>query len=143
LSDPARVEEHIAARMKARPRPANAYVAPRTPVEQTIAGIFGTLLGIEQTGIDDNFFQIGGHSLLAIQVIFRIRDAFDVELSARDLYDGEFTVAQLAAKVVRLQLRTADSTRIGEVLDKLNALSEEEVRELLAGAADMKGEAPK
>jgi len=44
---------------------------------------------------------------------------------------------------VRLQLRTADSTRIGEVLDKLNALSEEEVRELLAGAADMKGEAPK
>ncbi len=143
LSDPAQVEDHIAARTRARPSIANPYVAPRTPAEHTIAGIFGKLLGIDPIGVNDNFFQIGGHSLLAMQVIFRIRDAFDVELSARDLYDGEFTAAELAAKVARLQLRTADSARIGEVLDKLDALSDEEVRALLVGAAGMTGEAPK
>ena len=119
------------------------FVAPRTPDEHTIAGIFGKLLGIDEVGVNDNFFQIGGHSLLAMQVIFRIRDAFDVELSARDLYDGEFTVAQLGAKVARLQLRTADSTLIGEVLDQLDALSDEEVRALLVSTASVKGEAPK
>jgi len=142
LSDPEQVQEHISARTRTRPDIGSPYAAPRTPGEQTIAAIFGKVLGIDRVGVDDSFFQIGGHSLLAMQVLFKIREAFNVEMSARDLYDGAFTVAQLAAKVMRLRLRTADSARIGEVLDKLNALSDEEVRALLGGKADTKGRAP-
>ncbi len=142
LSDPDQVQEHISARTRTRPDTGGAYAAPRTPGERTIAAIFGEVLGIDRVGIDDNFFRIGGHSLLAMQVLFRIREAFNVELSARDLYDGAFTAAQLAAKVMHLRLQTADSARIGEVLDRLNALSDDEVRALLDSTADTKGRAP-
>jgi FkbH-like protein len=131
LSAADQIQEHISARTRTRPDTAHPHVAPRTPGERAVAEIFGKVLGIDQVGVDDNFFQIGGHSLLAMQVLSKVREAFDVELSARDLYDGEFTAAQLAAKVMHLRLRAADSTRIGGVLDRLNALSDEEVRVLL------------
>jgi acyl carrier protein len=139
LSTPHQIEEQIAARTRVRPDTGRPYVAPRTPGERTIAEIFGHVLGIDEVGIDDNFFQIGGHSLLAMQVLSKVREAFDVELSARDLYDGEFTAAQLTAKVMYLRLGAADSTRIGVVLDRLDALSDEEVRALLDGTAAPKG----
>jgi acyl carrier protein len=100
------------------------------------------VLGIDRVGVDDNFFQIGGHSLLAMQVLFKIQEVFDVEMSARDLYDGAFTAGRLATKVMHLRLRTADSMRIGEVLDQLDTLSDDEVRSLLASATDTKGRAP-
>jgi FkbH-like protein len=142
LSDPEQVQEHISARTRTQPDIGSPYAAPRTPGERTIAAIFGEVLGIDRVGVDDNFFQIGGHSLLAMQVLFKIREAFNVELSARDLYDGAFTAAQLATKIMHLRLQTADSARIGEVLDRLNALSDEEVRALLDSAADTNGRAP-
>jgi acyl carrier protein len=102
----------------------------------------GSVLGLAQVGVDDNFFLIGGHSLLAMQVLFRIREAFDVELSARDLYDDAFTAARLAEKVMRLRLQTADSVRIGEVLDQLDALSDDDVRKLLDSTATSQHPAP-
>ena len=139
LSTPDQVQEHISARARTRPDTGHPHVAPRTPGERAIAEIFGKILWIDRVGVDDNFFQMGGHSLLAMQVLSRVREAFDVELSARDLYDGAFTAAQLAAKVMHLRLRAADSTRIGEVLDRLNALSDEEVRALLDRTADTNG----
>ena len=142
LSDPEQVQEHISARIRTRPDTGSPYVAPRSPGEQAIAAIFAAVLGIDRVGVDDNFFQIGGHSLLAMQVLFRIQEAFNIEMSARDLYDGAFTAAQLATKVMHLRLRTADSVRIGEVLDRLSTLSDEEVRSLLASATDPKGRAP-
>jgi FkbH-like protein len=141
LSDPDQVQEHISARTRTRPDTGHSYVAPRTPGERVVAEIFGKVLGIDQVGVDDNFFQMGGHSLLAMQVLYKVREALDVELSARDLYDGAFTVAQLTAKVMHLRLRGADSTRIGEMLDRLNALSDEEVRALLDSTADTNGRA--
>jgi FkbH-like protein len=142
LSDPVQVEEHISARTGTRPDTGSVYLAPRTPGERAIAAIFAAMLGIDRVGVDDNFFQLGGHSLLAMRVLFKIQEAFNVEMSARDLYDGAFTAARLATKVMHLRLRTADSMRIGEVLDRLNTLSDEEVRTLLASATDIKGRAP-
>src|SRR6185369_1051343 len=49
------------------------YVAPRTEVEEIVAGIWATLLGVPQVGRYDNFFQLGGHSLLATRVVSRVR----------------------------------------------------------------------
>lgn len=79
---------------KAQPELADAFVAPRTPVEKRFAEIWEKVLGVEQVGIHDNFFELGGHSLLATQVISRLREAFQVELPLRHLFEAP-TVAGL------------------------------------------------
>jgi acyl transferase domain-containing protein/acyl carrier protein len=78
-----------------RPVLTTEYMAPRTEVEERIAGIWRELLGIEQIGIHDNFFDMGGDSLLGIQVAVRLNEALTTELSVQDLFDVP-TVAGLA-----------------------------------------------
>jgi amino acid adenylation domain-containing protein len=74
------------------------YVAPRTPIEEELARIWAKVLGKQQVGIHDNFFELGGHSLLATQLTSRIRDAFQVELPVRHLFEAP-TVALLARQI--------------------------------------------
>jgi amino acid adenylation domain-containing protein len=71
------------------------YVAPQTPVEDVVAGIWAEVLGLERVGIRDNFLELGGHSLLVTQIATRIRDTFQVELPLRILFESA-TVADLA-----------------------------------------------
>jgi acyl carrier protein len=78
------------------------FVAPRTPLEETIAGIWGQVLGLERVGIHDNFFMLGGHSLLAIQVIALLHSATQVELPLRSFFETP-TVAQLTELLSQLQ----------------------------------------
>ncbi|MEK6282496.1 MAG: non-ribosomal peptide synthetase, partial [Acidobacteriota bacterium] len=87
----------------ARPQLEKSFVAPRTPIEETIAAIWQKILGLKTVGVEDNFFDLGGHSLLATQVISRIRNAFEVEsLSLRRLFETP-TIAELAAAVIEIQ----------------------------------------
>ena len=74
--------------------------APRTPVEQRLALIVASLLDTSAVGVNDNFFLLGGHSLLGTQLIARVRDAFGVDLPLRALFDHP-TVEALAAEVER------------------------------------------
>jgi amino acid adenylation domain-containing protein/non-ribosomal peptide synthase protein (TIGR01720 family) len=82
----------------ARPELEGMYVAPRSPVEEELARMWAALLGVGRVGVHDGFFDLGGHSLLATQLISRVREAFGVELSPRDLFDAP-TVAGLARTV--------------------------------------------
>ena len=76
-----------------------AYRAPHTPIEQTVAGVFAGLLGVHDAGLDDDFFVLGGNSLLATKAVSRINEALDANVSVRELFEAS-TVSALAARVV-------------------------------------------
>jgi hypothetical protein len=116
--------EHI------RPRMAQAYVAPRTPTEEILAGIYADVLGLQRVGVLDNFFEMGGHSLLAIQVIVRMRASFRIEMPLHHMFEQP-TVAGLAGIVIETQAAQADSDEIAQILEELNQLSEDEAESLL------------
>ncbi|MEH2138509.1 non-ribosomal peptide synthetase [Nostoc sp.] len=71
------------------------YVAPRSQVEELLGEIWAKILLKEQIGVHDNFFELGGHSLLATQLISRIRDTFQIDVTVRNLFEAP-TIEQLA-----------------------------------------------
>jgi amino acid adenylation domain-containing protein/non-ribosomal peptide synthase protein (TIGR01720 family) len=95
----------ICSTIHSRPSLRNEYVAPRNEVENVLADIWQKLLGISEVGIHDNFFELDGHSLLATQVISRVRESFQIELPLRTLFEAP-TVAGLAERIDEARLLT-------------------------------------
>jgi amino acid adenylation domain-containing protein/non-ribosomal peptide synthase protein (TIGR01720 family) len=87
-----------------RALPAPEYTAtrdakqPRTPREELLAALFAEVLGIPEVGIDDNFFGLGGHSLMAARLVNRVRTVLEAELTVRTLFEAP-TVAALAGRL--------------------------------------------
>jgi amino acid adenylation domain-containing protein len=106
-------------------RPAELpVVAPRTPVEEVLKGIFCEVLGLEQVGVEDHFFELGGHSLLATQVVSRVLEFFPVKLPLRVLFEQP-TIAQLGGWLeVAGEAAGADVTKIAEVVLQVNEMPE-------------------
>ncbi|MFL6257618.1 MAG: amino acid adenylation domain-containing protein, partial [Pyrinomonadaceae bacterium] len=77
---------------------AQAFIAPRTPIEEMVAGICARVLGRESVGAFDDFFDLGGHSLLAFQLIARLREAFRADLHVRTIFETP-TVAEMARHI--------------------------------------------
>lgn len=86
----------------ARPELRETFVAPRTHVERKLADIWSNLLGVSQVGVQDNFFEMGGHSLLATQFVSRVREAFQVEMPLRQLFEQP-TIAGVAKLIEHAQ----------------------------------------
>lgn len=83
-------------------RPVNAeFVAPATLVQEVVAAIWADVLGVEKVGKIDNFFHLGGHSLLAIQVVSRLREAFNAEVPVRSLFESP-SLEQFSGRVQQI-----------------------------------------
>lgn len=104
-------------------------VAPRTPLEEQLAEWVCGLLRIEEVGIHDNFFEIGGQSLLTTQLVVRMRDELGVEPPLRSVYEQP-TIAQWAELVLREQLANESDS---ELLEQLADMTDEEAESFLEG----------
>ncbi|HET6364286.1 MAG TPA: amino acid adenylation domain-containing protein [Nitrospirota bacterium] len=85
-----------------RPELRESYIAPRTPIEEALAGIWAEVLGLELIGIHDSFFEAGGNSLLAIRVISRINKAFQIDLPLPSFFESP-TIVGLSQTIEKLR----------------------------------------
>ncbi|HST60051.1 MAG TPA: non-ribosomal peptide synthetase, partial [Longimicrobium sp.] len=121
---------------------ADTYVAPRNPTEEVLAGIWTEVLGREQVGVKDNFFEIGGQSLLAARVVSRIQDALDVEIGVVSMFEHA-TIDEFARLLSASPASSVESWNAAPVpgsasspqhlLSVMDELSDEELDRLLAG----------
>ncbi len=110
-------------------RDEKTFTPPRTPEEEKIAEIWSNVLDVKPIGVDDNFFDLGGHSLSATRVVTRIREAFDITLPLRLLFDSP-TIAAIAEHVKNTR-EQCEVGRIAAMVEQLSHLSDEEAKALL------------
>lgn len=113
-----------------RPEMEIPYAAPSSDVERKIAAVWEEIFGIQGIGVNDTFFALGGNSLLAIQLITRLRNSLDVEVSMSSLFEQP-TVAGLAATIASSRLQQEEVEEVERIYKDLENLSEEELDELL------------
>jgi acyl carrier protein len=106
-------------------------VPPRNGIEAAIADVWRELLGLPELGVHDDFFDLGGHSLLGTRVLSRLRGAFGIDLPAAALFRAP-TVARLATLVVQ---RRAEGEGVAELLAAVEGLSDDEVQLRLTAEA--------
>ncbi|MEG5139388.1 MULTISPECIES: non-ribosomal peptide synthetase [unclassified Microcoleus] len=107
-----------------------AFTEPQTPTEKEMAEIWIALLGLEKVGTNQNFFDLGGHSLMATQLISRVRSGFGVELALCDFFAAP-TIHNLAELIEEEILANADSNQLDELLDLLENTDGESAQTLM------------
>lgn len=98
------------------------YAAPRTPVEEALINIWADVLNVKPVGINDNFFQLGGDSILSVQIANQVREAFQVELSFL-IFFQQPTVANMALSITQLQAENVDEDELSQLLAELEDVS--------------------
>jgi amino acid adenylation domain-containing protein len=115
---------------------AASYSAPRNAEETSLCQIWADVLGLEQVGIDADFFKLGGHSLSATQLIMRVNAAFHTALGLRTLFEAP-SVAAFAELLMRERLGSVDDSALLGMLDQLDGLSEAEIEAMLANEGEL------
>ncbi|MGE5305216.1 MAG: phosphopantetheine-binding protein [Alphaproteobacteria bacterium] len=106
------------------------FIAPRNPVEQRVADIWTQILKRESVGILENFFYIGGHSLLAMRLVSRISREFAMNFPLRKFFENP-TIADVALQIEEIQRLRSIPERLTNVLASIETLSDEEAELLL------------
>lgn len=106
------------------------FTEPQTPTEKAMAEIWTAVLGLEKVGTNQNFFDLGGHSLMATRLISRVRSRFGVELALGDFFAAP-TIQNLAEIIEEEILANADSDQIDELLDRLEQIDGEEAQNVM------------
>jgi FkbH-like protein len=118
-----------------RPATVGQYVAPRTPIERHLAHLWSEVLGLDSVGVRDNFFDLGGQSLLGVMLLSRIYDAFNVKLPLVSLFESPTIANQ--AEFIELQLVLGmEEQQVVARLDEIERLSDEAVSRLLQREAE-------
>jgi FkbH-like protein len=110
---------------------AAAHAQEYTETEARLAAIWRDLLETPYIARNANFFDAGGHSLLAVMLIVRVKEAFGIELPVEDVYSPSMTLEELALKLEGYQLSGIDPDRYADLLTEIEQLSDEEVHRLL------------
>jgi oxalate---CoA ligase len=108
-----------------------SFKPPLTPIEIELAKIWSEVLGVDRVGLDDNFFQLGGDSVLATQILNRTQRDLRVELSFLVFFQQP-TLENMAVKIAQLQAETLGDKEMADLLGDLDSLSDEEAEKLLA-----------
>jgi len=113
---------------KSRPELGTPFVAPSTPVEEELSRIWSEVLSLDQVGIRDNFFDLGGHSLAAARVVSQVIKQFQLELPLQSLFQSP-TVAEMAVIITETQAKKLSEEDLTRVLAELESLSDEQAQE--------------
>jgi amino acid adenylation domain-containing protein len=113
-----------------RPALDETFTAPRTPVEELLTQIWSDVLKVDKVSIHDNFFDLGGHSLLATQLVSRVRDAFQMDIPLRTLFEKP-TVEELAIAIMHHSRKQISENELSGILNDLESLSTDELKQRL------------
>ncbi|HEY3304679.1 MAG TPA: non-ribosomal peptide synthetase [Candidatus Binatia bacterium] len=117
-----------------RPELSQPYVAPRNEVERMLAEIWAEILSLDRVGVNDNFFDLGGHSLAATRVVSQVIEQFRLELPLQSLFQSP-TIAEMAAVIDERQKNRLTEEELERILTELETMSEDEAKKL-GGAHD-------
>ena len=119
-------ESATSALVRGRPDLSNAYVVPQTILQEVLLTVWAGILGIEKIGIEDDFFELGGDSILATQIISRLRQIFRMDLPAILLFDSP-TIEKLAQYLTENETRPGLAEKTAALLKRIEGMTEEEV----------------
>lgn len=100
-----------------------SYVPPSTPTEREVAEIWQSVMGLEEIGVHDNFFDLGGHSLQATRIMARVRSGMGVDVKLREMYAAP-TVSALALAVTEMMAAETDDAELEALLAEIENMSD-------------------
>jgi phthiocerol/phenolphthiocerol synthesis type-I polyketide synthase E len=130
-TETAKIEGKTAKTFKPRPQLKNEYVAPTNDIEQRIVAIWEDILGIKPIGIQDNFFDLGGHSLLGTLFLSSVQEELGVRLELRTIFENPF-IAAIAALIMNEENKTEGITDIEALVKEIEGLSQDELQTALS-----------
>jgi acyl carrier protein len=110
------------------------FIPPRTPIEEELAAIWTELLQVERIGIYDNFFYLGGHSILLTQLVSRVQNVFGVQLPIQSLFIMP-TLADMARAIFEEYFEYENEETLTDILHDLEQISPNEVQKYLQEAS--------
>ncbi|MBG9687407.1 type I polyketide synthase [Bacillus mycoides] len=109
---------------------------PTNKIEEEVTVIWKELFGIDQISIHDDFFDLGGHSLLAVQLLFRLREVFKLELSLTKLFEVS-TIASISDLITRMELESLEDGEWESLLVEIESLADEDIEDEIAAALNI------